>query len=148
MQTLQTSQKSSHIPNVAMYSFPTLHVSQMKRITQLPFADGTIAIRTCSRTPISTPFTRRCLHTTQPKSATVYPVTASGPPPSTPVASADHVDSRVARRRKQAELLQRGQDLRAVRSGSGSGTAKTKRFWKDVHVKHTDGRTLPYQAHI
>lgn len=67
------------------------------------------------------------------------PITASGPVPAAPVPSAEHVDSRVARRRKQAELLKRGQDLRAVAAGSGGGTAKTKRFWKHVHVKNVDG---------
>jgi ATP synthase F1 complex assembly factor 2 len=44
-------------------------------------------------------------------------------------------------------LLKRGQDLRAVAGGSGGGTAKQKRFWKDVHVKKVDGKisfTRPY----
>jgi ATP synthase F1 complex assembly factor 2 len=36
--------------------------------------------------------------------------------------------------------LQKGQDLRAVAAGTGGGSAKHKRFWKDVHVKHTDGK--------
>lgn len=53
--------------------------------------------------------------------------------------SAEHVDSRVARKRKQAELLKKGQDMRALESGKGGGTAKMKRFWKDVHVKHEEG---------
>lgn len=65
------------------------------------------------------------------------------PPPPAPVPSAEHVDSRVARRRKQAELLKRGQDMRDIAGGKGSGTAKTKRFWKDVHVKHADGMAFP-----
>jgi ATP synthase mitochondrial F1 complex assembly factor 2 len=55
------------------------------------------------------------------------------------VPSEEHVDSRVARRRKQAELLKKGQDLRALAEGKGGGTAKMKRFWKDVHVKHEEG---------
>jgi len=29
--------------------------------------------------------------------------------------------------------------MRAVAAGTGGGTAKTKRFWKDVHVKSADG---------
>lgn len=87
----------------------------------------------------SSPFSQRCLHTSPPNPATVASITASGPPPKAPVPSAEHVDSRVARRRKQAELLKRGQDLRALADGKGGGTAKTKRFWKDVHVKHEEG---------
>ncbi|TVY31031.1 Protein atp12, mitochondrial [Lachnellula hyalina] len=63
-------------------------------------------------------------------------MTVSGPPPKPPTPSAEHVDSRVARKRKQAELLKKGQDMRALESGKGGGSAKTKRFWKDVHVKH------------
>lgn len=114
-------------------------ITTMKRITQLPFADGTKAIRSCSGYRILLPFTQRSLHSSPPKPATVGPITASGPPPTAPVPSAEHVDSRVARRRKQAELLKRGQDLRSVAGGTGGGTAKTKRFWKDVHVKHADG---------
>jgi ATP synthase F1 complex assembly factor 2 len=38
--------------------------------------------------------------------------------------------------------LKRGQDLRAVAAGTGGGSAKTKRFWRDVHVKHADGMLL------
>jgi hypothetical protein len=111
----------------------------MKRIAQLPLAEGTNAFRNCSRARISSPFTQRCLHNSPPNPATVAPITASGPPPTAPVPSAEHVDSRVARRRKQADLLKRGQDMRAIAGGAGGGSAKHKRFWKDVHVKHTDG---------
>ncbi|RDW92567.1 hypothetical protein BP5796_01961 [Coleophoma crateriformis] len=78
---------------------------------------------------------QRCLHNTSSSPASVQPITAPGPPPTPPSPSAEHVDARVARRRKQAELLKRGQDLRAVSAGTGGGTAKLKRFWKDVHVK-------------
>jgi ATP synthase F1 complex assembly factor 2 len=30
--------------------------------------------------------------------------------------------------------------LRAVAGGTGGGTAKLKRFWKDVHVKKVEGK--------
>jgi ATP synthase F1 complex assembly factor 2 len=109
----------------------------MKRASQLAAADCTAVFRSFSN---SRPFAQRCLHTSPPNPATVAPITASGPPPKVPVPSADHVDSRVARRRKQSELLKKGQDLRAVAAGTGGGTAKQKRFWKDVHVKTVDGR--------
>ncbi len=115
---------------------------KMKRISQLSLLDGMNALRSCTRTRVCAPFAQRCLHTSPPNPATVAPITASGPPPTAPVPSAEHVDSRVARRRKQAELLQKGQDLRAVAAGTGGGSAKHKRFWKDVHVKHTDGKNF------
>ena len=115
----------------------------MKRVSQLPLTEGANAFRSCTRTRVCSPFAQRCLHTSLPNPATVAPITASGPPPTAPVPSAEHVDSRVARRRKQAELLQKGQDLRAVAAGTGGGSAKHKRFWKDVHVKHTDGKDFP-----
>jgi len=115
----------------------------MKRISQLPLQAGRNAIRSSPRIYTPSLFAQRCIHTTPPTPATVSPhIPLSGPPPPPPAPSAEHVDSRVARRRKQAELLKRGQDLRAVASGSGGGTAKQKRFWKDVHVKHADGMQL------
>ncbi|KAI9641838.1 ATP synthase mitochondrial F1 complex assembly factor 2 [Ciborinia camelliae] len=112
----------------------------MKRISQLPVVNGLKGLRICQRQGFA-PLSQRCIHTTPPSPATVAPAafTASGPPPAPPTPSAEHVDIRVARRRKQAELLKKGQDIRAVASGKGGGTAKTKRFWKDVHVLHTEG---------
>lgn len=111
-------------------------ISKMKRISQLPVSLRSTQLyssRTCSI------FAQRCLHTSTPLPATVGGMTASGPPPPPPSASAEHIESRVARRRKQAELLKRGQDIRAIQAGTGSGSAKTKRFWKHVHVKHAPG---------
>ncbi|CAG8950264.1 hypothetical protein HYFRA_00008502, partial [Hymenoscyphus fraxineus] len=110
----------------------------MKRITQSPLAEAAKALRSQTRPQRIPLFSQRCcLHTTSPQSATVAPITATGPPPNPPVPSADHVDARVARRRKQADLLKRGQDMRAVAGGKGGGSAKTKRFWKHVHVKES-----------
>ncbi|PVH80157.1 ATP12-domain-containing protein [Cadophora sp. DSE1049] len=84
------------------------------------------------------PQSQRNIHTTTPQPATVQPLTASGPPPKVPIPSAEHVDSRVARRRKQAELLKRGLDLKAIAGGTGGGSAKTKRFWREVGVRSVD----------
>lgn len=111
----------------------------MKRVSQLPFSDPSKAVRSLPSLGRPSVFSQRCLHSSPKNPATVAPITASGPVPAAPVPSAEHVDSRVARRRKQAELLKRGQDLRAVAAGSGGGTAKTKRFWKHVHVKNVGG---------
>jgi len=134
--------KLTHQPSPNFTKLITI-LFKMKRIAQLPFAEGTNALHNSLRTRRPSLFTQRCLHTSPPKPATVAPIIASGPPPTAPIPSAEHVDSRVARRRKQAELLKKGQDLRAVSAGTGGGSAKTKRFWKDVHVKHTDGKDFP-----
>ncbi|APA11963.1 hypothetical protein SS1G_05525 [Sclerotinia sclerotiorum 1980 UF-70] len=111
----------------------------MKRISQLPLANGLKGLRIYKCQSLA-PLSQRCIHTTPPSPATVAPAafTASGPPPAAPTPSAEHVDIRVARKRKQAELLKRGQDMRAVASGKGGGTAKMKRFWKDVNIQHTE----------
>ncbi|KUJ23402.1 ATP12-domain-containing protein [Mollisia scopiformis] len=117
----------------------------MKRVSQLPFSEGSKALRNYPYLRRPSAFSQRCLHSSPPNPATVAPITASGPVPAAPVPSAEHVDSRVARRRKQAELLKKGQDLRAVAAGTGGGTAKQKRFWKHVHVKPVDGKL---QVHL
>lgn len=90
-------------------------------------------------TPFSPTFSQ-CLHTTIPQAATPLPVTATGPPPSAPIPAASQFGERVDRRRKQAELLKRGQDLRS--SQMKPGTAMKKRFWKDVSVQTDDGMPL------
>lgn len=82
--------------------------------------------------PLST-----CLHTTAPSRATPYPVTATGPPPSAPIPAASQYGEQISRRRRQAELLKKGQDLRI--NHVKPGTALKKRFWKDVHVKTEAG---------
>jgi len=89
-------------------------------------------------------------HTGLARAATPLPLpTAVGPPPAAPLPAASQYGERVDRRRRQAELLKRGQDLRA--SHMKPGTALKKRFWKDVHVKtapeghhtiHLDGRPV------
>lgn len=80
---------------------------------------------------------RRNLHTTPSQDARISPITAAGPPPKPPVPSTEHIDIRVARKKKQSELLKRGQDLRA--SHMKPGTSASKRFWKDVHVRDGTG---------
>jgi len=75
------------------------------------------------------------LHTTTPKAAIPLPTTTAGPPPSAPIPAASQHGERVDRKRRQAELLKRGQDLRAGQTKSGS--VLRKRLWKEVNV-HTD----------
>lgn len=110
----------------------------MKRIAHL-------ALSPFIYTPYSTvpflcpPALSRCLHTTSPRVATPLPITATGPPPPAPQPAASHYGERVDRRRRQAELLKREQDMRA--SHMKPGTAMKKRFWKDVSVQTDDGMT-------
>ena len=79
----------------------------------------------------------QCLHTTSHRHATPLPITATGPPPAAPLPAASQYGERVDRRRRQAELLKRGQDVRA--SQMKPGTAMQKRFWKDVSVQQDIG---------
>jgi ATP synthase F1 complex assembly factor 2 len=76
----------------------------------------------------------RILHSSSSNFATPisYP-TAPGPPPAIPQPTRPELDERVARKRKQAELLERGRQLKP--NPSKPSTALQKRFWKQVIVK-------------
>lgn len=80
------------------------------------------------------------LHTTVLVRANPLPVTAAGPPPSAPIPAASQYGERNDRRRRQAEMLQRGQELRA--SQTKPGNAMKKRFWKDVTVRADSGASF------
>ena len=112
----------------------------MKRIAPLP---SSLLFYTSYRNVPSPcpPALLQCLHTTPPRVATPLPITATGPPPAAPQPAASQYGERVDRRRRQAELLKRGQDMRA--SHMKPGTAIKKRFWKDVSVQTDDGMTHP-----
>ncbi|TPX10653.1 uncharacterized protein E0L32_008387 [Thyridium curvatum] len=94
---------------------------------------------------------RGAIHSGAPKRANVVPVYGTGPPPEPPVPSSSQpVDSRIAERRKKADMLKRAQELRAASQGKPSAKDKKagalkKRFWKDVHVKEVDGA---YEIHL
>ena len=115
----------------------------MKCTTVLPSCLRAAARRS-SPIPIVPPL-YRCLHTSRSHAANPLPETAAGPPPSAPIPAASQYGERVDRRRRQAELLKKGQDLRA--SHMKPGSAIKKRFWKDVNVKTEPGmevgRILP-----
>jgi hypothetical protein len=143
VQTEQTPPAKMSSASIILIQSSTITITKMKRIIQFSILDSSKAIRSCQT---SAQLAQRCLHTSTPNPATVAPITASGPPPTAPIPSAEHVDSRVARRRKQADLLKKGQDLRTVASGKGGGTAKMKRFWMDVHVKEVDGMNLIFSS--
>ncbi len=85
----------------------------------------------------------RQLHSSTTFRATALPITAAGPPPSAPRPAASHYGERFERKRRQAEMLKQGKELRAAQM-DGKSPLK-KRFWKEVHVKETpDG----YQIHL
>ena len=86
------------------------------------------------------------LHTTIPRAATPVSITAPGPPPAAPQPAASQYGERVDRRRRQAELLKRGQDMRV--SQTKRGTAIKNRFWKDVSVQRDDGTTQSHRARL
>ena len=85
----------------------------------------------------------QCLHTSIPRVAIPLPITATGPPPAPPQPAASQYGERVDRRRRQAELLERAQDMRV--SQMKPGTAIKKRFWKDVSVQSDDGMSYHTQ---
>ncbi|KAJ4288594.1 hypothetical protein N0V90_011831 [Kalmusia sp. IMI 367209] len=79
----------------------------------------------------------QCLHTSVSRRATPLPhPSVPGPPPETPTPAASDALDRVARKRKQAELLKQAKEVRAAPTRPQSVLAK--RFWKDVSVKDTE----------
>ncbi|QDS77722.1 hypothetical protein FKW77_004280 [Venturia effusa] len=77
---------------------------------------------------------RRILHTSQSNAATPIPhPSAPGPPPAPPQPTRSELDERVARKRKQAELLERGRQLKP--NPAKPSASLQKRFWKQVTVK-------------
>ncbi|KAK7525719.1 uncharacterized protein IWZ02DRAFT_374173 [Phyllosticta citriasiana] len=84
----------------------------------------------------------RYLHSSRPVSANPLPhPTTPGPPPGPPKPAASTAQERVARKLQQAELVKRGQELKAKPT-----SALKKRFWSNVHVKQTPG--MSYGHHI
>ncbi|KAL8741547.1 MAG: hypothetical protein Q9190_005861 [Brigantiaea leucoxantha] len=91
------------------------------------------------RTPQSTArLYQRCLHHSPTTFATPLPVTQPGPPPSAPRPAASQYGEQIDRRRRQAELFKRGQEMRSTQAKPGN--AMKKRFWKDVSVTTADGK--------
>ncbi|KAI0149541.1 hypothetical protein GGR57DRAFT_473711 [Xylariaceae sp. FL1272] len=111
----------------------------MKPLTRLAFSLPSRSPQ-CTAKP-SLLLTARHISTTPATPATVSPIHGTGPPPSAPQPAADSTDARLSRRRKQAELLSKAQEIRS--STKPTNPQKTplsrRRFWKDVHVKETDG---------
>ncbi|KAF2749663.1 F1-ATP synthase assembly protein [Sporormia fimetaria CBS 119925] len=76
----------------------------------------------------------QCLHTAANRRAQHHPMPAiPGPPPPPPTSAAFE---RVARKRRQAEMLKQAQEAKA--SPARPKTMLQKRFWQDVSVAETD----------
>ena len=81
----------------------------------------------------------QCLHSTSSLTATPLPhPSVPGPPPDTPTPQAPASDAleRVARKRRQAEMLKQAKETRDA--GKPKSILK-KRFWNDVNIAHVDG---------
>lgn len=81
----------------------------------------------------------RPISSTVTKSANVAPVVGTGPPPEPPTPSAQDLQQRVARRRRQAEMLKNAKEIRTASSAKSNSGGMKKRFWKDVTVQEIDG---------
>lgn len=100
-----------------------------------------LALRLRPRIASCAPSPARLIHASAARTANVAPVVGTGPPPEPPVPAAGTLHERVARRRKQAEMLKSAKDIRAARDGKDGGGFK-RRFWKDVSVAVVDGRSI------
>ncbi|KAK3363436.1 hypothetical protein B0T25DRAFT_492173 [Lasiosphaeria hispida] len=104
----------------------------------------------------------RSIHRPSAQPAKVVPIYGTGPPPEPPTPSVEFVDaaSRLARRKRQGEMLRQAKDERAAakqrHSTDGPGARESalagdkkkrlaKRFWKAVHVKEINGA---YEIHL
>jgi len=95
------------------------------------------------------------IHSNAAKPANVVPVYGTGPPPAPPAPAEDPVDSRVARRRRQAEMLKQAKQIRAAANtaaGAKKGGDQTgllrKRFWQHAHVKEVNGASCPRPSRL
>ncbi|KAF2845244.1 F1-ATP synthase assembly protein [Plenodomus tracheiphilus IPT5] len=91
----------------------------------------------------------QCLHTTASRGATPLPhPSVPGPPPATPTPQPSEAMARVARKRKQADMMKQAREMRDVYSpGNKPKNMLAKRFWKDVHVKEGEGGLQVFLDH-
>ncbi|KAM0333564.1 hypothetical protein ACHAQA_002229 [Verticillium albo-atrum] len=119
----------------------------MKAITRMPI----LSIPRAAAATSSSPLMRlpcRGLSSTVLKTADVAPVVGTGPPPEAPrpadefsAASKLGQDAaaKLARRKRQAEMLEMAQEIRNAASMKGVKGGMKRRFWKDVRVEEVDG---------
>ncbi|KAJ6444063.1 ATP12 ATPase family protein [Purpureocillium lavendulum] len=95
-----------------------------------------LPLRLLPRT-IKGPSAVRSFHSSIPAAANVAPILGTGPPPEPPTPEARNINERVARRKKQAEMLKAAKVIR--NSKDGKQTTLRKRFWKEASVQEVDG---------
>lgn len=82
----------------------------------------------------------RAIHSSPSITANVASISQAGPPPDPPQPAVEHYTSKIARRRRQAEMLKNAKEIRTI--GAMKSAAKSplkRRFWQDVHIKEVDG---------
>ncbi|VBB72899.1 Putative mitochondrial protein atp12 precursor [Podospora comata] len=111
----------------------------------------TLPLRAAGRRRTAAFTSSRTIHNNPPKPAKVVPVYGTGPPPEPPTPAAEYaVEERLARRKRQAEMLRQARDIRK-NNGNNSKPADPnapvlkRRFWKDVSIKEVVGA---YQIHL
>jgi hypothetical protein len=114
---------------------PSVHPAHLHQMESIRPAFATLRLSAPRRAPRPL---YRCLHTSVALRATPLPhPSVPGPPPETPTPAPSDALYRVARKRKQAELLKQAREVRTT--SSSKKTLLQKRFWKDVSVKETGG---------
>ncbi|KAK3298415.1 uncharacterized protein B0H64DRAFT_429637 [Chaetomium fimeti] len=145
------------LPPVSPLPSQGFNMAPATRLCLLPLRPVALAARGSS-TRFTTAAAARSIHANPAQPAKVVPVYGTGPPPEPPQPSAEFADEvrneRLARRKRQAEMLRQAGDIKAMRKehqqqqqhqqDHGVGATKPagvlkRRFWKDVHVKEVDG---------
>lgn len=129
-----------------------LKMAPATRLCLLPLRPGA-AVSRGTRVAASASAAARAIHSNPAQPAKVVPVYGTGPPPEPPQPSAEFAseirDERLARRKRQAEMLKRAGDIKAMRQenqenkGLSKPTTMKRRFWKSVDVKEVDGMPSP-----
>ena len=119
-------------------SHPAHNHTKMKPPARIPFrllprAAGGGSGSICGRVYL------RPLHHSTAKPADVAPILGTGPPPDPPVPSGEYPQERLARRKRQAEMLKQAREFRGGRGPKGAEGGMKRRFWEHVTVEEVDG---------
>ncbi|KAK4176869.1 putative mitochondrial protein atp12 precursor [Triangularia setosa] len=135
----------SHAPTSTDWFVNMAPAARLCLSSSLPLRAGRTAL-TSTTIPRTVVVASRRIHNNPVQSAKVVPVYGTGPPPEPPTPAAEYavMEERLARRRRQAEMLRQARD---IRKSGGSKTTTTdpnapvlkRRFWKDVAIKEVDG---------
>ncbi|KAL6703976.1 ATP synthase mitochondrial F1 complex assembly factor 2 [Coniothyrium glycines] len=90
----------------------------------------------------------QCLHTSAGRRATPLSHAVAGPPPDAPPRQPSEALERVARKRKQADMMKQAREMREVYTPSSKPKSMlAKRFWKDVHVHKAEAGLQVFLDH-